>query len=211
MQFCACRLFLLRGMFDRFAFLLLDAEQFADIILQVLLLGYSVAIEFLCRNVSGFRAVDPALQSVFSHCCGIGVLVFFQLDTRHYIIGTQPRPSRGFRAVSPFIGFVCFHLSEFATFARNDGNDRRVDMRRRFVHVQYSRNDVFGSERLPQPLEVIGTPRFQSPFLGDTLHILLRAGQHDTDYPHLIRADLTGQSGMFESMVDCLRSVGYTL
>ena len=86
MQFCACRLFLLRGMFDRFAFLLLDTEQFADIVLQILLSGNGVAIEFLRRNMPGLRAVDTSLQSVFGHCCGIGVLVLFQLDTRHYIV-----------------------------------------------------------------------------------------------------------------------------
>lgn len=61
MQFCSCRLFLLRSMFDGFALLLLDAEQFADIVLQVLLSGNGVAIKLLRRKMSGFRAVDTSL------------------------------------------------------------------------------------------------------------------------------------------------------
>ena len=86
-----------------------------------------------------------------------------------------------------------------------------MDMRCRFIHVQYCRNDIFGSESFSQPCKVIGTPRFQASLLNDTQHILLCAGQHDTNYPHLIRPDFTGQSGMFEPMVDCFRSVGDAL
>ena len=86
MQFFTHRLFLLRGMFNGFALLLLDAEQFADIILQILLLGNGIAIKLLCRDVSGFRAVDAPLQAIFGHRCGVGVLVLFQLDTRHYVV-----------------------------------------------------------------------------------------------------------------------------
>ena len=61
MQFFTHRLFLLRGMFNGFALLLLDAEQFADIVLQVLLSGNGVAIKLVRRNMSGFRAVDTSL------------------------------------------------------------------------------------------------------------------------------------------------------
>ena len=86
-----------------------------------------------------------------------------------------------------------------------------MDMRCRFIHVQYCRNDVFSSESSPQPFEVIGTPCFQTSLLDNTLHILLCAGQHDADYPYLIRSDFTGQSGMFEPMIDCLRPVGDAL
>ena len=48
-------------MFDGFALLLLDAEQFADIVLQVLLSGNGVAIKLLRRKMSGFLAVDTSL------------------------------------------------------------------------------------------------------------------------------------------------------
>ena len=133
-------------MFDGFALLLLDAEQFADIVLQILLSGNGVAIKFLRRNVSGFRAVDTSLQAVFGHRFGISVLVFFQLDTRHYVIGTQSRSGCRFRAVFSLAGVVGLLLTSFAAFSRYDGDDCCVDMRRCFVHVQYSRNDVFGSE-----------------------------------------------------------------
>ena len=86
-----------------------------------------------------------------------------------------------------------------------------MDVRCRFIHVQYCRNDIFGSESSPQPFEVIGTPRFQTSLLDDVLHILLCTGQHDTNYSHLIRADFAGQSCMFEPMVDRFCSVGDTL
>lgn len=79
---------LLCSQFDGFAFLLFDAEQFADIILQALLLSNGVAIKLLRSNMSGFLPVDTTLQTVFGHCLGIGILILFQLDARHYIIGT---------------------------------------------------------------------------------------------------------------------------
>ena len=67
----------LAGIYRSIAQLLLDAEQFADVVLQVLLLGNGIAIKLLSRNVSGFRAVNTPLQTVFSHCCGIGILILF--------------------------------------------------------------------------------------------------------------------------------------
>ena len=148
MQFFTRRLFLFRGIVDCFAFLLLDAEQFTDIVLQILLSGYGIAIEFLRRNMSGFRAIDTTLQSIFSHCCGIGVLILFQLDARHYVIGAQPRTSCGFHTIFPPTRLVGLLFSDFTTFAGYNGNDSCMNMRCRFIHVQYRRNDVFGSESL---------------------------------------------------------------
>ena len=85
-----------------------------------------------------------------------------------------------------------------------------MDMRRRFVQMQNGGHDVIRPERLVQPREVIGTPLVEFPFGLDAFHIVVRTGKHNSDYPDLVRADLACQSGVFQPIIDRLRSVGHT-
>ena len=84
-------------------------------------------------------------------------------------------------------------------------------MRGRFVAVYDGRDDILRSEGLAQPGEVVGVPLRKPPLLLDALHRVVRTGQHDADHAHLVGADLAREAGVFESVVDCLRTVGHLL
>ena len=84
-------------------------------------------------------------------------------------------------------------------------------MRGRFVAVHDGRDDILRSEGLAQPGEVVGTPLWKPPLLLDALHRVVRTGQHDADHPHLVRSDLAREAGVFESVVDRLRTVVHLL
>lgn len=92
---------------------------------------------------------------------------------------------------------------------RDDRHHGGVDMRGRFVAVYDGRDDILRPEGLAQPGEVVGTPLRKPPLLLDALHRVVRTGQHDADHPHLVRSDLACEAGVFESVVDRLRTVGH--
>ncbi len=73
-QFLLCR---------RFSFL-----QFRYVGFQRIGHCLHLSVELLCVDMSCFGAFDTSLQSVFGHRLGIGILVLFQLDARHHLIGT---------------------------------------------------------------------------------------------------------------------------
>ena len=84
-------------------------------------------------------------------------------------------------------------------------------MRGRFVAVHDGRDDILRSEGFAQPGEVVGAPLRKPSLLLDALHRVVRTGQHDADHPHLVGADLARETGVFESVVDRLRTVGHLL
>ena len=157
------------------------------------------------------RTVDAALQSVFGHRRGIGVLILLEADARHDVVGAEAGLCGGFRTVVSFArGFGCGGAG-LAALARDDRHHGGVDMRGRFVAVYDGRDDILRPEGLAQPGEVVGTPLRKPPLLLDALHRVVRTGQHDADHPHLVRSDLAREAGVFKAVVDRLRTVGYLL
>ena len=153
--------------------------------------------------MSCFGVFDTALQAVFRHRCGIGVLVLFQLDARHYLVGTQSGTGRRFRAVTfghPFLLFLAF------PFGRYNGHERRVDMRRRFVQMQVGRYDILLAERRGKVFHVISAPFVQTTFAHDALHIVGTSRQHDAYRPHLVLADLASKSCGLQAVLNRLRA-----
>ena len=218
---------LLFEQFDGLPLLLFETEQRVDVLLQILLLGDGLAVELLRGDVARLRAVDAALQSVFGHRRSVAVLILLEADARHDVVGAEAGPCGGFRAVVPFAGCFGCGGAGLAALARDDGHHGGVDMRGRFVTMHDGRDDILRPEGLAQPGEVVGTPLRKPPLLLaqpgevvgtplrkpplllDALHRVVRTGQHDADHAHLVGADLAREAGVFEAVVDCLRTVGH--
>lgn len=81
-----------------------------------------------------------------------------------------------------------------------------MDVRRCFVQMQGSRNDILLAERRGKVIHVVGAPLVQTSLTHDTLHIVGTARQHDAYCPHLVFADLAGKSGCFQAVLDRLRA-----
>ena len=120
---------LLFELLDGLPLLLFETEQRVDVLLQILLLGNGLAVELLRGDVARLRTVDAALQSVFGHRRGIGVLILLEADARHDIIGAETGPGGGFRAVVPFAGCFGCGGAGLAALARDDRHHGGVDMR----------------------------------------------------------------------------------
>ena len=162
-----------------------------------------VTIKLLCIDMSCFGTFDTASQSVFGHCCGVSILILFQLDARHHLVGAQSRTGRRFRAVA----FGCSLLLLLAfPFCRYDGHERRMDMRRCFIQMQVCRYDVLLAERRGKVFHIVGAPFVQPAFAHDALHIVGTAREHDADCPHLVLADLAGKSCGLQTVLDRLRA-----
>ena len=81
---------------DGLPLLLFETEQCVDVLLQILLLGNGLPVELLRGDVARLRTVDAALQSVFGHRRGVGVLILLEADARHDVVGAEAGPCGGF-------------------------------------------------------------------------------------------------------------------
>lgn len=142
---------------DGLPLLLFETKQRVDVLLQILLLGDGLTVELLRGDVARLRTVNAALQSVFGHRRGIGVLILLEPDARHDVVGAEAEPCRGFRAIVPLARGFWRGGTGLAALARDDGHDGGVDMRGRFVAVHDGRDDILRPEGLAQPGEVVGT------------------------------------------------------
>ena len=124
---------LLFELLDSLPLLLFETEQRVDVLLQILLLGDGLPVELLRGDVARLRTVDAALQPVFGHRCGIGVLILLEPDARHDVVGAEAGPCGGFRTVVSLARCFGWDGAGLAALARDDRHHGGVDMRGRFV------------------------------------------------------------------------------
>ena len=108
-------------------------------------------------------------QSETLHSLGIVRLILLQLLGRKHIIGTKPYLVF-LRLVLP-LPFLSF-LFGFPSFARDNRDDRGVNMGRFLVCVECGSDHVVRPESGAKPIHRFITPLVQAPFLLYASHIL---------------------------------------
>ena len=95
------------------------------------------------------------MQAVLCHRFSIAIVVGNKPFTGQEVICAQAH-GVGFLAVGAFA--LRLLLPRFPALSRHYRNDRGMDVRRVFVHVQHCRNGVLPAERAVQPLQVVIAP-----------------------------------------------------
>ena len=79
-----------------------------------------------------------------------------------------------------------------------------MEVRRLLVHVQYTRNHILCSESITQPFQIGICPSVKMTLLYNLHHLLVGAGQDNTDSLCLVLADLAVKTDMVDTVLDSL-------
>src|ERR1035437_3925684 len=139
-----------------------------------------------------FRTFNTTMQSVHLHLLCITILIFFELYTRHYIIGTKANIVYAFLVVFLLCGGLL--LFGFCSLSGGYGHYGSVNMWGCFIQMQYCRNNILFSIGFLEPVQIIPTPLIKLSTWLDSLHIIRATGQENTNCPDLVLSDLTSQT-----------------
>lgn len=176
--------------------------------LQIFLLELTLAVVFVLVNMACLRATDASLQSEPCHSLCVCVLKACEVVTGHDVVGTQPRPSFGFGAVT----LLYLRLARFLlSLGGYDWHDRNMEVRCLLVHVQMRPDNIRFAECLLHPFDTRLRPIVEAAFVGKSSQGIAVGCQQDMEGKHLVLADLACKPGMVKPMLDCLAQTADTI
>ena len=152
-------------------------------------------------NVPGFGATDAAFQPELFHRFSVSVLKPGKVVTGHDVVGTKPGAVLGFGAVA----FRDFRLARFLLSLGSDyRHNRDMKVRCLLVHMEMGGDNVVLAEGLFCPADTRLCPLVKTTFVSKAAQRIAVGCHQYIEGENLVLADFPRQSGMVETVADCI-------